>query len=112
MSTHDTPPANTAPRSRLAAGDIEPLKFILGGGDSDHSYMHSGEFTGHDPYLPMHENAALWLIAREAKRQSADGPPRLRLKMGDILESCGAHGEVATIHSNCLLAVAHVEGRP
>lgn len=33
MSTHDTPPANTAPRSRLAAGDIEPLVASLRGGE-------------------------------------------------------------------------------
>ncbi|MGE0053592.1 MAG: methylmalonyl Co-A mutase-associated GTPase MeaB [Hyphomicrobium sp.] len=33
MSTHDTPPANTAPRSRLSAGDIEPLVASLRGGE-------------------------------------------------------------------------------
>jgi MoaA/NifB/PqqE/SkfB family radical SAM enzyme/SAM-dependent methyltransferase len=83
-----------------------PMKFILGGGDSDHSFIHAGTFMGNDPYIPLYEKTALWLIAGEAMRQDDAGPPRLRLKMGDILESCGAHGSVALVHSNCLLALA------
>jgi SAM-dependent methyltransferase len=31
--------------------------------------------------------------------------------MGDVLESCGPHGSVATVHGNCLLSLAHVDGR-
>jgi SAM-dependent methyltransferase len=31
--------------------------------------------------------------------------------MGDILESCGAHGAVALVHSNCLLSTAAADGR-
>ncbi len=54
-----------------------------------------------------HEKTALWLIARAASHQSDDGPSRLRLKMGDILESCGCQGPVVTVHSNCLLSVAN-----
>ncbi len=88
-----------------------PWAFLLGGGDPDHSYLHGGEFVGLDPYLPLHEQLALWLIAREAARQPAAGPPRLRLKMGDILESCGAHGPVALTHTNCLLATAAPDSR-
>ncbi len=83
-----------------------PLRWILGGGDSDHSFMHAGTYIGDDPYLPLYEKTALHLISCEARRQADEGLPRLRLKMGDILESCGAHGSVALIHSNCLLALA------
>jgi hypothetical protein len=54
---------------------------------------------------------ALWLIAREAAGQPADGPPRHRLKMGDILESCGAHGPVNLTRTNCLLAAALPDSR-
>ena len=97
-------------RQATAARLASPMKFILGGGDLDHSYIHAGEFIGHDPYDALHEKTALWLIARAASHQSDDGPPRLRLKMGDILDSCGPHGPVATVHSNCLLAVADVDG--
>jgi 7,8-dihydro-6-hydroxymethylpterin dimethyltransferase len=43
--------------------------------------------------------------------QPANGLPGLRLKMGDILVSCGAHGEVALTHTNCLLAAASPDSR-
>jgi MoaA/NifB/PqqE/SkfB family radical SAM enzyme/SAM-dependent methyltransferase len=82
-----------------------PLRYIVSG-DPDHSFLHGGRYVGHDPHLPLYEKMALWLIAAEADAQSSDGPPGLRLKMGDVLERCGAGGEVALAHSNCLLAIA------
>jgi LSD1 subclass zinc finger protein len=95
-------------RTTTAAGLTSPLRFILGGGDTDHSYIHAGSFIGDDPYMPLYEQTALWLISREAaQRNDNNGTPRLRLKMGDILESCGAHGSIALVHSNCLLALTH-----
>ncbi len=93
-------------REQTAQSDESPLRYILGGGDIDHSYLHGGCFTGKDPYMSFYEKTALWLIKHEARLCSEEGPPSLRLKMGDILESCGAHGEIALIHSNCLLALA------
>jgi MoaA/NifB/PqqE/SkfB family radical SAM enzyme/SAM-dependent methyltransferase len=93
-------------RKTTAAELTSPLRFILGGGDTDHSCIHAGSFIGDDPYMPLYEQIALWLISREAARQSDhNGTPRIRLKMGDILESCGAHGSIALVHSNCLLAL-------
>jgi len=93
-------------RSRTAADLDSSFRFFLGGGDIDHSYIHNRTFMGDDPYLPLHEKLALRLIAGEAARQPESGPPRMRLRMGEILESCGAHGKVALVHSNCLLATA------
>ncbi len=93
-------------REQSAANLQAPFRFLLGGGDIDHSFIHNSTFMGDDPYLPLHEKLALWLISREAARQPGNGPPRLRLRMGEILESCGAHGKVALVHSNCLLATA------
>lgn len=87
------------------------LRFITGGGDPDHSYSAGKTFVGDDPYLAFHERVALWLIARKAAEQPAEGPPRLRLKMGEVLRSCGPHGPVATVHSNCLLALAGDDSR-
>ncbi len=98
-------------RKASAARLASPWRFLLGGGDPDHSYLSGGEFVGKDPYLPLHERLALWLIAREAVTQSANGLPGLRLKMGDILASCGAHGAVALTHTNCLLAAASPDSR-
>lgn len=87
-----------------------PLRYLLGGGDSDHSYTHGKCFIGADPYQPLYEQIALWLMTRAAGEVN-DSAPRLRLKMGDILESCGAHGAVALVHSNCLLSTAQEDGR-
>ena len=104
-------PALDQLRHATAADLDRPLQYLIGGGDPDHSYAAAGEFVGHDPYTDLHEQTALWLIAREASRVPDSGPPRLRLKMGDVLDSCGSHGAVAMVHSNCLLSLAHVDGR-
>ncbi|MGE4544827.1 MAG: DUF5714 domain-containing protein [Pedobacter sp.] len=93
-------------RQTTAAELTSPWRFLLGGGDLDHSYLASGRYVGGDPYLPLYEKMACWLIKRQSALQSDAGKPGLRLKMGDMLESCGAHGAVALLHSNCLLALA------
>ncbi len=98
-------------RQATAAGLDSPWRLLLGGGDLDHSYLSASSFIGDDPYSPLHELLACWQIVREALPQSDEGPPRLRLKMGDVLESCGAHGAVALVHSNCLLSLAHTDSR-
>lgn len=83
-----------------------PFRFFHGGGDTDHSYMHSGTFCGDDPYSEIYEKLALELItgkAAQSRRQESSG---LLLKMGDKLDRCSGHGPVAMTHTNCLLAVA------
>lgn len=94
-------------RNCTAASLKSPFRFLLGGGDMDHSYIHNRTFIGDDPYHALYEKLALWLIAKEANHQPENGSPQIRLGMGEILESCGAHGKVALVHSNCLLATAH-----
>ncbi len=88
-----------------------PLRFILGGGDPDHSYIHSGEFSGHDPYWPLYEDIALWQITSNLPARPERKLPGLRLKMGDILESCGAHGRETLVHNNCLLSLSRNDSR-
>ncbi len=83
-----------------------PFRFLLGGGDIDHSYAHNKSFLGHDPYQALHEQTALWLISREAGGRKQRPDAELLLRMGEVLQSCGAHGKVALVHSNCLLAAA------
>ncbi|MBN2232553.1 MAG: methyltransferase domain-containing protein, partial [Deltaproteobacteria bacterium] len=93
-------------RAHEPAAGGHPLDLLLGEGDLDHSWMAAGTFGGDDPYRPLYERLALWLLAAAATRQpDDDAVPGLRLKMGDMLESCGAHGSEAFIHSNCLLAL-------
>jgi SAM-dependent methyltransferase len=98
-------------RRLSAAALASPLRFITGGGDPDHRLMGGGALDAPDPYLPLHERLALWLIAREAAAQPRGGEPALRLKRGEVLESCGARGALALTHSNCLLSVAVEDSR-
>ncbi len=93
-------------RQETAASLQSPFRFFLGGGDLDHSYLTGREFMGCDPYQTLHERLALWLISREVPEQPTGDKPALRLQMGDLVESCGAHGGIAFIHSNCLIAAA------
>jgi len=96
-------------RAATCAASASPWRFILGGGDPDHSYRHGGIFTGRDPYQPLLERLAAWTIAREAGLVSPRlpaGRPAVRLKMGETHESCHAHGEVGLAHTNCLLSIA------
>ncbi|MDD3344489.1 MAG: radical SAM protein, partial [Sulfurospirillaceae bacterium] len=82
-----------------------PLRFLLGGGDLDHSYMHAQTFMGDDPYEIVLEQLALWLIATEAQKHALSvHEAHLKLEMGEILYSCGAHEGVVHTHANCLIA--------
>ncbi len=83
-----------------------PLRFFLGGGDPDHSFVHGGRLLGGDPYLELHEKLALWLLARRVPPAQSTSRPMLRLKMGDILESCRTQEGVGLVHSNCFLMPA------
>ncbi len=92
---------------RVSAASLEsPFRFLLGGGDLDHSYIHANRFLGADPYLPLYERLALWLIAQEVPRSPALKKPGLLLKMGEIVQTCGSNSGVALTHHNCLLAAA------
>ncbi|MEJ2225804.1 MAG: DUF5714 domain-containing protein [Syntrophobacterales bacterium] len=104
-------PVLTELRQATAASLASPLRFFLGGGDPDHSYLRRGTFMGDDPYIQLYEQLALWLIAREAATEPDREVPGLRLRMGEILETCGPHGAVALTHSNCLLTAATLDSR-
>lgn len=83
----------------------DPWRYLLGGGDLDHCYHHSGSFIGTDPYQPLMEQVALHLIVQAATRLPEPTGPALRLKMGELLVSCGSHGPVTLCHTNCLLSL-------
>ena len=106
-----TSPVLCKMRGATARDMQSPWRFILGGGDSDHSYATAGTFIGDDPYWPLYRKLALWVIAGAAGVEPEPRGRGLRLKMGDILESCGAHAGVALVHTNCLLAVAESDAR-
>lgn len=80
-----------------------PLRFLLGGGDLDHSFIHNHSFMGDDPYTPLLEKLALWMMLEVAQSVPTEAPA-LCLEMGDILYSCGASQGVGHTHANCLIA--------
>ncbi|BCS96067.1 hypothetical protein DSLASN_16990 [Desulfoluna limicola] len=88
-----------------------PLKFIVGGGDIDHSYYAGGEFIGHDPYLELYEMIAIHLMEKAGGQVPSDDSPTMRIQMGDRVNECHqAKGGVALTHSNCVLSLAGTHG--
>lgn len=89
-----------------SAYEENPLKFLVGGGDIDHSYLTSGSFSGHDPYVEIYNGVALRLIAEQAKRYPQAKQAELSLKMGDVRYDCPESTEVTLTHCNCVVALA------
>ncbi|WP_456386766.1 DUF5714 domain-containing protein [Desulfolithobacter sp.] len=92
----------------------DPLRFLTGGGDPDHSYVHGSSFVGHDPYLELANRLVLHLIVREAGRYPDQG--LFRLRMGDLRFDCpdgdesGSDGSVSLTHCNCVVSLAGTDG--
>ncbi|MBU0682357.1 MAG: methyltransferase domain-containing protein [Proteobacteria bacterium] len=86
--------------------DTNPLRFLIGGGDIDHSYLAGGAFSGHDPYVELYNGVALWLIAQQAKAYPEPQRPELILKMGDVRYDCPDGKSVTLTHCNCVVALA------
>ena len=94
-----------------AALSNDPLRFLTGGGDIDHSFIYSGELVGHDPYLPLYRQLALYLISREAEMALPTEGIGLQARMGERVEECDESGsEVCFTHSNCVLSLADSDG--
>ncbi len=86
-----------------------PLKFLVGGGDLDHSFMYGKEWVGHDPYVELYNRIALQLISDQADAYHCTGKSIIQLRMGDVRHDCqgGEDGaEVALTHCNCLISLA------
>jgi MoaA/NifB/PqqE/SkfB family radical SAM enzyme/SAM-dependent methyltransferase len=85
-----------------------PFKFLVGGGDIDHSIIDSGEILGGDPYLELYNSLAAWLIAKEAQFYTTIHGPAFKLRMGEILETCPMDSDGSGVfhtHSNCVLSL-------
>lgn len=104
----------------------DPFRFILGGGDIEHSYFFSadgagaGDLHAPDPYYEVYRALAQDIMVELAQeprrslngRSSLDGPV-IYHSMGEGAVACGAGRDpidvgdrtaVATLHSNCVLA--------
>jgi MoaA/NifB/PqqE/SkfB family radical SAM enzyme/SAM-dependent methyltransferase len=91
-----------------------PLKFLVGGGDIDHSFMSGDQWVGHDPYVALYNRLALQLIEDQAGSYTRSGKSGILLRMGDVRYDCpdgDAEGhEVALTHCNCLISLASDTG--
>ncbi len=90
--------------------DENPLKYIVGGGDIDHSYMTGGVFVGADPYVELYNQVALWLMQRQAVSYVANTRAEIALKMGDVRYDCPESSEVSLTHCNCVVGLADDHG--
>ncbi|MBW6520629.1 MAG: methyltransferase domain-containing protein [Desulfoarculaceae bacterium] len=90
------------------------LKFIIGGGDIDHSFLTGGEWTGHDPYVELYNKIALELISRQAALSRTQGRATIALRMGDIRHDCpdpeAAGRSVTLTHCNCVISLSSDQG--
>ncbi len=89
-----------------------PLRFIVGGGDIDHSFHARDLFMGADPYIRLYEKIAIHLMEKSAEGV-ADSltTPLMRIQMGDRVSECHhAEGDVALTHSNCVLSLSGTHG--
>jgi MoaA/NifB/PqqE/SkfB family radical SAM enzyme/SAM-dependent methyltransferase len=89
-----------------------PLKFIIGGGDCDHSFLTGKEWVGHDPYIELYDQIALRLISRQAALEPGLGNSSgsIALRMGDLRHDCpdpeATSGSVTLTHCNCVISLA------
>lgn len=101
-------------QASLIDGEVyqkNPLKFVVGGGDIDHSYLAGGKFTGHDPYVDLYNGLALWLITRQAEQYAESSFADLLLKMGDVRYDCPDGGQgVSLTHCNCVISLSDDRG--
>ena len=101
-------------QATLAASEgyrTNPLRFLVGGGDLDHSYLAGGDLVGHDPYVELYNGLALWLISRQARQYPARAKGELLLRMGEVRHDCPDTGqEVALTHCNCVVSLADDHG--
>lgn len=91
-----------------------PLKFLVGGGDVDHSFLSGQQWVGHDPYVGLYNRLALQLIEDQVGQYRHLGKGGILLRMGDVRHDCpsgdGEGGEVALTHCNCLISLASDTG--
>lgn len=88
------------------------LRYLVGGGDIDHSYIHCKEITGCDPYVELYNRIAKWLIVREAANERTNRYPAFKLKMGEKLGDCPVEGgSIFFTHSNCVLSLPGHDNR-
>jgi radical SAM protein with 4Fe4S-binding SPASM domain len=92
-----------------------PLKYLCGGGDTEHSYFYGGSITAHDPYCRLHKAMiadAFDELVEERKAialndKSGFNAPFAITSMGEASITCATDEvppEVSTTRSECVLS--------
>ncbi|HIJ89460.1 MAG: DUF5714 domain-containing protein [Desulfobulbaceae bacterium] len=101
-------------KATLAESEVyraNPLRFLVGGGDLDHSYLAGGSPVDHDPYVELYNGLALWLICKQARQYPVRTKGELLLRMGEVRHDCPDGGrEVALTHCNCVISLSDDQG--
>ncbi|MBU0483666.1 MAG: methyltransferase domain-containing protein [Proteobacteria bacterium] len=97
--------------TKSPVANTNPLKFMTGGDDIDHSYLAGGEFVGHDPYSLLYTDLALWLITGQAAGYPDQPHAEIILRMGDVRHDCPDGGQkVSLTHCNCVISLSDEQG--
>jgi MoaA/NifB/PqqE/SkfB family radical SAM enzyme/ubiquinone/menaquinone biosynthesis C-methylase UbiE len=85
-----------------------PLKYLIGGGDIDHSYIAQKALVGADPYIELYHLIILYLLSQEAKGYGQNDSAGMVCRMGERLYECDEDStSVGFTHSNCVLSLPH-----
>ena len=88
-----------------------PLKYFIGGGDIDHSYIAARSLLGSDPYLELYGLCVLYLLAKESQTHTKRDIFGMVCKMGERLYECDEDSaSVGFTHSNCVLSLPGKDG--
>lgn len=102
--------------NQVPAIATDPLRFLTGGGDTDHCIINHISQTGEtgigdDPFRPLYNEIALRVVEKEIEKLTGAQPgAALLLRMGDVVHDCHNDPEVNFTHSNCLLTFAMKHG--
>jgi MoaA/NifB/PqqE/SkfB family radical SAM enzyme/ubiquinone/menaquinone biosynthesis C-methylase UbiE len=90
-----------------------PLKYLTGGGDIDHSFINKQIFVGADPYQELYNNIVLYLLTNgdtHHKYQQSTTTGLIK-RMGEQLNDCDEdRAAVGFTHSNCVLSLPGHDG--
>lgn len=91
----------------------DPLKYLTGGGDIDHSFINKQKLVGADPYQTLYNNIVLHLLTYGDTHKNFQQNTSIGLikRMGEHLNNCDeSRASVGFTHSNCVLSLPGHDG--
>ena len=91
----------------------DPLKYLTGGGDIDHSFINKQKLVGADPYQTLYNNIVLHLLTNDNTLKNFQQNTSIGLikRMGEQVNDCDENRtSVGLTHSNCVLSLPGHDG--